>query len=112
MKTPSLSFCSRVAGEVEDEELIRQGDLIGGEAEALVGVHQLQHFLGVHPHLLVDGGQRPGDPTQGGMGILHNLHTAFRRQGNETTSGFFAAIIAEGSRRHKATPRGRRSESV
>ena len=64
----------RVAGEVEDEQLIGQRDLIGGEAKALVGVHQLQHLGGVHPHLLIDGGQRPGDPTQGGMGVLHDLH--------------------------------------
>ena len=63
-----------VAGKIENKKLIGQRDLIGGEAKPLVSVHQLQHLGGVHPHLLINGGQRPGDPAESGMGILHNLH--------------------------------------
>ena len=39
-----LILGSRVAGDVEDENAVRQIDLVGGQPDAAVLVHQFEHL--------------------------------------------------------------------
>jgi hypothetical protein len=64
-----------VAGRgVDDDQLVGKRHLVGGQAQPLGVVHQLQHPAGVEPDLLIDRVQRPGLVPQRRMGVADNLH--------------------------------------
>ena len=73
MNTPSVSLASAVAFGVGHEQAVRQIDLVGGQADAFVLVHQLEHFGDDLPQLGIDAAERLGAVPQRRMGILDDL---------------------------------------
>ena len=65
----------RIPFGVGDEQAIRQIDLVGGQADTLVLVHQLEHFVDEFTQLGVDTAQGLGAVAQGGVRILDDLQT-------------------------------------
>src|SRR5579883_1106689 len=64
----------RIAGRIEHDDAIGQEDLVGGQAETLVFIHQFEHPPSIQVDLLIDGRQRLGRMTQRRMRIIDNLH--------------------------------------
>ena len=64
-----------IAFGVSDEEAVRQIDLVGGEADAFVLVHELEHFVDEFAQVGIDSAQRLRAVAKRGMGILDDLET-------------------------------------
>ena len=62
----------RIAFEIQDEEPIGQIDLIGGQADALLLVHQVEHLADDVLQLAIDAPQRLRLVAQGGMRVFDN----------------------------------------
>ena len=61
-----------VRGDVEDEEAIRDGHLVGRQADALRLVHQVEHLPDGRPQVVVDLGHGARPIAKGGMRISHD----------------------------------------
>ena len=61
-----------VGRQVQDEEPVRQGDLIGGQADPLRGVHQVEHGPHRGAQVVVDPLDGARLIPKGGMGIRHD----------------------------------------
>ncbi len=75
-----LVLGSRVAGDVDDEKTVRQIDLVGGQPDAIVLVHQFEHLGDGFAQLGIDPLQLPRLVTQGGMGIFDDPQDFDSRQ--------------------------------
>ena len=79
-------MASGVAFGIGDEQPIRQIDLVGGEADAFVLVHQLEHFGDDLPQLGIDAAERLRAVPQCRVGILDDLESQRSVRGGETGS--------------------------
>ena len=61
-----------IALGIEDEESIGQIDLVGGQSDAFLRVHQVEHGADGLLHLAIDAAQRFRLVSQGGMRILED----------------------------------------
>jgi len=59
-----------LAGAVDDEHPVGKRHLVGGQADSLGLVHDLEHAGHRLADRLIEPHQRPGRPPQGGMGIF------------------------------------------
>ena len=67
-------FLGDFARKVDDEQAQGEADLVGGQANAFVFVHQLEHAADDGAQVGVDLGDGPRLPTERGMGVMHDVH--------------------------------------
>ena len=68
----------RIAPGIEDEEPVRQIDLVGGQPDALLRVHQVEHLADGALQLAVDAAQRFRLVAQGGVRVLDDSQHSFQ----------------------------------
>ena len=64
-----------VAFFIGHEQAVGQIDLVGGEADALVLVHQVDHFFDEFSQVGVDAFQRPRAVAERGVRVVNDLKT-------------------------------------
>ena len=77
---PFLIAAVAVAGKVEDDQSVGQGDLRRGQSKPLGFVHRIQHLLGRLANLGINGRQRLAGVPQRRMWVLNDLHTNIHRR--------------------------------
>src|SRR5262249_53896018 len=63
-----------VAGDVHDQQLVRNSDLRGGQGEPTRFVHKILHLTNLQMNLLIDTRKRLGGMAQRRVRIVNNLH--------------------------------------